>query len=823
MTYICSDSKPMETKYVLKTKDTVRELRDDDLKNWDQINCVYSRKDYDGIVRSFSSKFEFVNGAYELLQSLFLLQGVNAQATIEVYTLNENWGWDMRFESPLDFSTIPWDGTVLTLTAIDNSLSALINARKGTVYEFSVGEELTPDDTLAFDRVPMQESLAYEFTQGQPYDEGAGLDVTIKNGDNPFIGNVGSEISINQAIAWNDDQTKDSNSYLFKAIKDIDVTLDYEITWRADFGTLGTYIGVQVRRNGIDVSNAVTNPKGGDTNELAFPGHDGGNELTDSSTVEELQQKHPIPTWGSWAVIEDRVWIVSNNGLKNVWKDSGKTREEYFTKQREGIRLLKLQAGDEVYIYAQFSHTTQQKVLLRIVSSRFNFNWVVRGTPVDIPVFTPEKIATALLRRIADANVIEANISNYDNRLGMTRLLAAECARGLDNAKLYSSFADFCDWMSTVFGYVYRIGETKPARFKYKQECGQYEGSPWSYLDDFYRGVVTTDNIVYIPAHGKFLYHEPNSGVLYLYWDGWEDYNRADNGNVRLDTLFIIKELSTETLYYFEESDGAMFPKVYEFSDEDLGKEIQTVYFVHRSELFRTDDKRVIEHCRDASVNIENGVLYSTITVGYEKKDYDSINGRDEFNFNNTYTTGCTVSDKTLSLLSKYRADSYGLEFVVQKRGADTTDNQADKDVFFLLCVQSGKALVPDRSLEVGNVRTDGVFNGAFSPISCLRSNAGFIGLMAAEIFLTFASSTANSDVTIGDEKMSDNLLLNTPLATCAVLEFSTDLSLDFNPDSLIEVSSNGLVYRGFLKDVSLKYARSEAAKYKLIVKEIEI
>ena len=32
-----------------------------------------------------------------------------------------------------------------------------------------------------------------------------------------------------------------------------------------------------------------------------------------------------------------------------------------------------------------------------------------------------------------------------------------------------------------------------------------------------------------------------------------------------------------------------------------------------------------------------------------------------------------------------------------------------------------------------------------------------------------------------------------------------------------------GVLYRGFIKEVDFKYARNEAAKYKIIVKDIEL
>ena len=51
------------------------------------------------------------------------------------------------------------------------------------------------------------------------------------------------------------------------------------------------------------------------------------------------------------------------------------------------------------------------------------------------------------------------------------------------------------------------------------------------------------------------------------------------------------------------------------------------------------------------------------------------MNGRDEFRFTTEYTTGIDITDNVLELISPYRADVYGIEFLSQKRGQDTTDS----------------------------------------------------------------------------------------------------------------------------------------------------
>ncbi|MBP3536286.1 MAG: hypothetical protein J6J93_01965, partial [Muribaculaceae bacterium] len=158
-----------------------------------------------------------------------------------------------------------------------------------------------------------------------------------------------------------------------------------------------------------------------------------------------------------------------------------------------------------------------------------------------------------------------------------------------------------------------------------------------------------------------------------------------------------------------------------------------------------------------------------------------------------------------------------------QKRCSDTTDTTADNDVFFVYCQEgSGGAWIPDTSATITNAISDEVFNGVFSPMACVNANAGYIGMQGKPLTLAFASSDGNSDIVIGTQAMSADIVLSSPLLTCGELQFSCrGIDGSFNPDALYEVESGGVTYRGFVQEVSFKYAKAESVKYKLIVKEI--
>ena len=802
----------MLAKFILHTEDDY-ELRDDDLRNWDDITISVKRDDYGGLIRSCTSQFEFCNNAREILLGLYLEKRFNVEASVSISIINDRWTYEECFRCPLDFSTVEWDADTLTVSAVDNSLAALIKANKGTKYEFVVGEDIRVDGSLLLDRIPMLNTATYGFTQGVSRSESADIIVTFASDKLPWVGNIGSEITLNGTLYYHDDQTTDSDGYVLKAEKDVEVTLEYDIEWKEHLSEGNAFVGVYIRRGGeyIGVGEAFAYVGAGDTTFIDSP-----DSLPD-----------PVSTDARYTIFNNSVWERTYNGNGYVWQDTGQSGDDVFLRSDTGSHVLKLKAADEVVIRTTLRNCDSARVCF--AKSKLVFSWQAQGPSIAIDAVKPKTLAEAIMDRIAgDRFKVTVEFSGFDKRFINTYILAAESVRDIKDAKLYSSFSEFCDWMSAVFGYVCYIGEPLPSRYRESiMVCGDYQNTPWSYIDERFEGDVSEEYIVYISSHGKFFYHDPVTGGVFTRWRGCENFNNPVTGHPRTDTVFRILALDASRLYVFDEYDGqALYPTIYvpETDDVDDIREKLAVYFVHRSELFTSDSPvRRLTDATDIGYSVASDTIYSAVTAGYDKKDYNNINGRDEFNFSNTYSTGCNVSDKTLPLISKYRADSYGIEFAAQKRGKDTTDSESDQDVFFVHCMKTSQALLLSRGPKVENTISKDVFNAEYSPMACVRANAGFIGLQAGILNLTFASSTGNSDVVIDGTAVSSDIVLDSPFATSGVLEFTTGEVDDITGiDELIEVvDTDGTIYRGFLMEADLCYTKTEAAKYKLIVKDI--
>lgn len=838
----------MRVKYILHIGNTDYELREDDLANWDEIQCSYRREDYGGVVRSFTSKFEFVNRAKELLMAEYLANRFDGKATLSVLAMNDRWTYGEQFSCRLDFSTIEWEGLNLKISSIDDSLAASIKAEKSTKYEFEIGNDIIPDKTMLFNRLPMKESVTYEFSQGEDVGDAGALNVTIPNGATPWMGVVNDEVAVNGKIYWNDDQTDEEDAYLLKAINPVSVTLKYKFRVRSYSCVAGAKLVLKVKDEQSELMRTITDEKdnsGPDINGI-------GNPVTDPHfkgaypDLVTLYTHHPSPNYGQYAVVGEYLYVAGDiqdpediYGTIIGWTETGITADENFGREYSGIKHVSLNAGDMLYIEGLLPSGASAQIIFS--SSEFKFEWVAQGNMIEIPVMTPENVGRTLLSKIAGDKVnVEVECAG-DSRLSGTYLMAAESIRGIDGAKLYTSFNDFCEWMSVVFGCVYSIGEPVPSRYKYIRECGMYDGRSGNIGSDFsadpHTGVVDTDRICYVEIYGVFAYDsidpddlqaiEDGRHIYHRVFQGSENYNGAD-GHARTDTLFCIKGLHATNLYWFPEvpanDDDIQYyaPIPWNFDADSIGKDTQTVRFFHRSALFAdTADKRVFDGVRDLKYSVDSSVIYSSVEVGYDKKDYNNVNGRDEFNFNNTYSTGCKASDKKLTLISKYRADSYGIEFAAQERGKDTTDSSGDKDVFFAYCVPHGHYVRPDTGTYISGVLSIGVFNGRFSPMACVNANSGLIGLQADNLKLTYASTTGNADACVNYVAMTADITLDQSFATNGMIEFTTDQIEDVPVNQLIEVFDDGVTYQGYLKEVDIKYAREEAAKYKLIVKSI--
>lgn len=649
----------------------------DDLKNWDDFELAYKRSDYDGVLRSFSTKFEFVNRSYNLLKEEYSKNYLSSSAGIAFYKRNNSWNWDKVFQCALDFSSYSDDGYTISINAIDDTLAAIIKAKRNIQYEYLVSE-LKPQ-SLYYDGLKFQYEAKY-VSGGTTVEDDANLQyiqfhgaLQAEGGTRPATVSFPVYILDNSELPKRDSPlvftdepfTTDGSVQIFaEALSNIDITLklsfSFYVTADNAHGTAYADVVLFVKR------------ANGDLARFGVWRHIAGN----------------IPT------------IVSE--LINISLNSGDSI---------GMDLLLYNSATPI--------TMTWTTYLRDFSLSVNFQ--SRINPVNIDVLLLTTVAEKLLESMTDSSDYSVDIYNYvpggitRSRLSSCFIMPAESARNLPNAKLYTSFKKFCEFMEAEFGYVL---------------------------------VVEGNNVTFIHRYALF-----------------------DN--------YVVKDLS--------------------------------------------------DQINDYEYSVNSSLVNTSVKVGYDKQDYDSINGRDEFRFTNEFSTGLKLTDNTLSFISPYRADAYGIEFLVQKRGEDTTDNDSDNDVFIVGCQYATSAengnLLLDRpyspSQLLGLISPDTMFNIEYSPRFMLEANKAYIG--ACTNMLKFTSSDGNSNVSIAGIKETDDFPIDNRLFTVGEVDVETsEVDIPSNLSGLISLDYNGEAVHGYIKEMKINVGKTESVRYSLIVKEIK-
>ena len=281
------------------------------------------------------------------------------------------------------------------------------------------------------------------------------------------------------------------------------------------------------------------------------------------------------------------------------------------------------------------------------------------------------------------------------------------------------------------------------------------------------------------------------------------------NDDARFEQTFIVageelRQISTAKVYstfqQFADWIEAVFGYSYKIENGT------TVHFTHRSNLFGSSVVKVFDFVRDVKFSIDTDLIYAEVQAGYAKKDYGEINGRYEKNFTNYYTTGYNATDKKLQLISKYRADVYGIEFTARKSESETKDDKADEDVFVLQASSSGGTISYNNS------------NTIFSPAMCIYSNEEFIAALGNGKAITLTMTSSDGDNSL----INISIDANTALFTASQIEFKTDdMIIPEDWDGVLQFDHGGYRFKGYISKAEASYGRQSGVEYTLIVKSI--
>ena len=149
---------------------------------------------------------------------------------------------------------------------------------------------------------------------------------------------------------------------------------------------------------------------------------------------------------------------------------------------------------------------------------------------------------------------------------------------------------------------------------------------------------------------------------------------------------------------------------------------------------------------------------FSGLELGYTKGgEYEEAMGLDEYNAKSTFTTAINSIKKIYRKISKYRADTYGMEFARRKPKAEfpTEDTRYDKDIFLLDLKRWHGDIFKKRKWQddfsqppTGTFSPETATNLRFSPFNILLRHGWIIASGLAKYptaRIRYGSSTANS------------------------------------------------------------------------------
>lgn len=212
---------------------------------------------------------------------------------------------------------------------------------------------------------------------------------------------------------------------------------------------------------------------------------------------------------------------------------------------------------------------------------------------------------------------------------------------------------------------------------------------------------------------------------------------------------------------------------------------------------------------------------YTGVRIGYDEQDYESVNGLLEPNNGAfEYATGYNAfEENTLELVSPYRADSLGVEFLCWKRGESTTDSSSDKDIFVVALIDNGTNYVEYTGTAFADTGTSVTpFNEPFSQYHLVERNMSLIGVNTKQLRFSSTEGSRTVDTTTVDyysditatEKLFD------PVRCQFDTGYLRPLPASNMRNGLVYFNYGGVTRKGFIREIMKNEAAEKSTTWTL-------
>lgn len=446
--------------YKLGATTGTTDVSENNCANWDDVTLAYKRADYDGVIRAFSTSFEFVKDAYDVILMCanqyggWEMDGYQASwqdgnyCRVELRHLQEDWTYPATadYTCDLDFSTLKLTRGKASISAFDQSLTAKVKDMGGDKFTFSAQETDIPFCYLGihkylrwyckFAALNSSNILTY-MVDGSNWEE---FQYSRGYGDKYFKGvYMNSGTGRKPPLAWRrvygwigTDTTKyatlQANAPAAEIHYRIVVTLSY--TYNAD---------IPLRLYGVRNSTTYT---------LA-------NAVVKKSDTDSGKRyvSYEINWYGYWG-----------SGITNGVRTSDVFRVQLDTISGVSDAALVLNNGNGVEYDAEWYITTPS---------------IGQSTAYDVPAFSVSRLLDAIGYEITGrSNLILGSDSAITIESGNDYIdKCAIFSTGYlhnDGGKFECSYNDVKEWLQVVFNYVPTYDETNN-RIVFKQRTSQFD------------------------------------------------------------------------------------------------------------------------------------------------------------------------------------------------------------------------------------------------------------------------------------------------------------------------------------------------------------
>lgn len=241
----------------------------------------------------------------------------------------------------------------------------------------------------------------------------------------------------------------------------------------------------------------------------------------------------------------------------------------------------------------------------------------------------------------------------------------------------------------------------------------------------------------------------------------------------------------------------------------------------------------------NVEISVAKDLIFNSIKAGYPNQTYDEINGKEEINSQQNYVIDSVGIVRELDIMSTYRADAYGIEFLrINLDGKSTTDSDSDNDVFFVYVErQAGTdgSFKPFRDGDITGVSAGSSFyNWYISPKRNLKRWGAYLRSVyynndGYQIRFTQALKNANVTTSVFGNSVTENANvymseLDAPYFIPLYADFDTKLPFDLwryfesGVYGYGEFSFKDVVLQGFFIESDIDLALNSTRRFRLLL-----